>query len=63
MLRILPWNVYKVRCIDVHPWEGNSRPIVGYKLARQSFELIHSDFCAVALRYACVFIKDSVLCM
>jgi hypothetical protein len=62
MLRILPWNGYKVRCIDVHPWGGNSRPMVGYKISRQRFERVHPDFWAVALRYARVFGNDTVLC-
>jgi len=47
-LRILPWNGYRVRCNDVHPWEGNSRPMAGYKLSRQRFEHLHPDFCAFA---------------
>jgi hypothetical protein len=62
MLRVLPWNEYKVRCIDVHPWEGNSRPIIGYKLSLQRFERIHPDFCAVALQYARVFGNDLSYC-
>ena len=61
MLRILPWSGCKVRCIDVFPWEGNSRQKVGYKVSRQSFDRTHPDFFAVALRYSRAFGNDIVL--
>ena len=55
MLLILPCNEYKVRCIDVLPWEGNSRQKVGHKVSRQRFERVLPDFY--------IFGNDIVLCV